>query len=147
MTNTAPANERRKRPTAVLLGLLAVGAVGFVATVGVVVSMFVSAFDNYGLYQCRARQSSAKVNLRQAAEAQHAFHVDNGRFGTLKEIGFMRQGKLQRYVFDAQAKVDTFVITATGLDAMKGDVWVVTEATAPTIQADLCLAVSAKDPS
>jgi type IV pilus assembly protein PilA len=83
-------------------------------------------FRNFERFECRAKQSEAKTNLRALHTAEEAYRGEHGAYGTLEEIGFAPEGDTVRYEYVLlEHGADTFVAEATGRDEMAGDRWIV----------------------
>jgi Zn-dependent protease with chaperone function/type II secretory pathway pseudopilin PulG len=96
-TAPAPGRNPLTYPLAPILGLPAAGvagggaAAGLLVIVAVVGMLAAMAIPNFVKYQARARQTAAKVILRQCAQAQAAFRAEHGRFAaSLQELQLTR---------------------------------------------------------
>ena len=93
------------------------------------------AIPNYLQFQCRSKQSEAKMNLRALSTAQVAFHAERGEYSRdLAAIGFAPYGATVRYdyvVLDADK--GNFHAEARGKPGdMAGDLWTLDAARIPT---------------
>ncbi len=98
-----------------------------------------SFFGNFNRYECRAKQSEAKSNLKSLYIAQSMFQAERSRFGTLEEIGFAPAGETLRYEYVLVSHDDThFVAEARGKDEMTGDLWQIDDTGTPRALQSVC---------
>jgi type IV pilus assembly protein PilA len=96
------------------------------------------AIPNFIKFQCRSMQSEAKVTLSGLSVSQEAFHMDQGRYGTLEEIGFSASGGRYRYEL-VDASADAWTARAVGTtDVVVGDVWEVGKGGSPSNVDNAC---------
>jgi hypothetical protein len=81
-------------------------------------------------FQCRSRQSEAKLNLKAIYVSEESYRAENGTYlKDLNKIGFKTFGMKQRYKYAVlSASKDKFAARATGEAELAGDVWEVNEA-------------------
>jgi len=119
--------EKKGMPKGLLILLGCGGAFMLFTFVGGILAAI--AIPNFVKFQCRAKQSQAKAQLKQGYVAQEMYRAEHNAYGTLDAIDFRPMGaKQQRYQFDVQLTSKTsFVMTARGIDDMDGDVWTINE--------------------
>jgi hypothetical protein len=85
-------------------------------------------FNNFARFQCRSKQSEAKVNLKSLYVAQESYRAEFDKYGTLEEIRFVPQGEKIRYEYVLVSYDEThFVAEARGKDEQAGDLWRIDE--------------------
>lgn len=86
------------------------------------------AVSNFTRYQCRAKQSEAKGNLKALFVAEESYRAEKNTYGTLDEVGFRPSGEKLRYDYVLVSHdAEHFVAEARGKDEMNGDLWRVDE--------------------
>lgn len=99
-----------------------------VAIIGILAAI---AVPNFLKFQCRAKQSEAKSNLKSIFVAQESWRAENDAYGTtLLLIGWQPKGEAAkiRYDYTNAGAADTFTATATGnaVDSeLTGNVWTI----------------------
>lgn len=114
------------------------GALGgqAIAIVALVISLLIVPFcggiaaaiaiPNFVKFQCRAKQSEAKANLKALMVAEESFRGENDTYSTdFAAIGFQPVGRKLRYRYLATASKETYVGEARGEGDMEGDVWTI----------------------
>lgn len=98
------------------------------------------AIPNFIKYQCRAKQSEARANLRALAVAEEMFKAERGTYAPdLAALGFKPQGDRLRYDYVVvAATADEFRAEARGKEDMAGDTWVITRGGDPQAAQDRC---------
>jgi len=113
-----------------------------VAIIGILAAIAIPNFMNY---QCKAKQSEAKVNLGNIRTAEEAYYAEYDNYTTsLTDIGFDTKGTA-KYVYTIDdivtstvATDDAFTASATGASVGKGDSWTITHTGALEIQTNGC---------
>lgn len=95
---------------------------------------------NFERFECRAKQSEAKSNLKSLYVAQASYFAEHGRYGaSLEEVGFEPGGETIRYEYVLVSNGESgFVAEARGLDEMTGDLWQIDEGGEPRALRNVC---------
>ena len=111
-----------------------------VAIIGILAAI---AIPNFVKFQCRAKQSEAKGNLKALFVAEESYNAEfdvyPGCQGAVcnsasanNPIGFTPKGTKVRYSYDTPGGTSTFIATASVIAAFKGelsdDLWTITQA-------------------
>jgi Tfp pilus assembly protein PilE len=99
------------------------------------------AIPNFVKFQCRSKQSEAKMNLKSLAIAQETFRLEKDEYARdLASAGFQPMGANMRYEYViVQAGKDAYVAQARGMrDGVAGDVWTVDQTREPKNVTNVC---------
>ena len=104
-------------------GSVVIVLVAIVVLIGVIGILAAIAIPNFVKFQCRSKQSEARVNLKGIHNAMQRFRADNGRYPmTLSETGWEPRGVKVRYTYRiVESGPDFFSAEATGTGDMEGD--------------------------
>lgn len=101
-----------------------------VAIIGILAAI---AVPNFLKFQCRAKQSEAKSNLKSIFVSQESWRAENDQYGVdFLTIGWEPKGDAGkiRYDYTNAAAADTFTATATGnaIDSeLTGNTWTINQ--------------------
>ena len=106
--------------------------------IGVLFSMFLGVFaaiaiPNFVKFQCRSKQSAAKVALKSLYVSELSYEAETGRFGQPDEVGYQAFPGSKRYELrivsiDNEATPRTFVAEAKAIAGeLDGDTWTITQ--------------------
>lgn len=98
-----------------------------VAIIGILAAI---AIPNFVKFQCRSKQSEAKINLKSLYVAQQGYHAEYDLYPSVADatstnfLGWRPEGKVMRYNYSAVGGGSTFTGTALGTtDSVNGDSW------------------------
>jgi Tfp pilus assembly protein PilE len=132
-TNKWPGTEARTLSiVALCANVLVVPMIGILAAI---------AIPNFVQFQCRSKQSEAKMNLKSLSIAQESFRAERNEYARdLPSAGFQPMGVNVRYEYVmVQSGKDHYVAEARGKrDGVVGDVWRVDQTKNPVNVANVC---------
>src|SRR5688572_20203026 len=99
------------------------------------------AIPNFVKFQCRSKQSEAKMNLKSLSIAQETFRLEKNEYARdLASVGFQPMGANVRYEYViVQAGPAAYVAQARGMrDGVAGDVWTIDQTREPKNVTNVC---------
>lgn len=86
---------------------------------------------SFNRYDCRAKQSEAKSNLKAIYVSEESYRAENDTYHqSLAEVGFLARGSGNKINYQYRivySDAEHFIAEAIGIGSMQGDVWRIDE--------------------